>query len=487
MAHRPWVVFGLDGRSENDVMAAVRLGYRRFDAAESYGTTEALAAAVRAARLPRRDYEVLYKFDLRQGESSAQLTARLTETADAFDGRLDAAVIHNLGDNPARVQEAWNVLHGLKRAGKIGKAGVGNVLPEHAGMLKQLQDKSSIDVVDLSPRSTPYGSRGGSQTGSPGTSRKGSPKGSDRSSPLLGVVENSVRGALADPDTQQLLASLGEKTTLYYYNVVRTLAEIQKHYDKAVGGALDLVSQHGMTAVAQQVGYRVDGPAHMIATSGNPETMRRNLKTFDADPLDPAFTDYPPVEYDRAITDWATFQDVCTRNDETPLPDGLRGKLEILFAHPDTERAQAQDFAEKYAGKVDGESLSTWLIQERGFTREELEGVTVPDRVGLLPAYQNMKLADVLAGHLGTQNCNHKWAAQLGYPLLHDASTWKAVGPELGEIAKDVDRLRTPSPVSMSDVAAMRSGNTSPAPHVASGNSSTPTAPARASSMGKRR
>jgi hypothetical protein len=67
-------------------------------------------------------------------------------------------------------------------------------------------------------------------------------------------------------------------------------------------------------------------------------------------------------------------------------------------------------------------------------------------------------------------------------PLLHDVATWKAVGPELGEIAKDVDRLRTPSPVSTPDVAAMRSGPMSPAPRSASGTGGTSAAPARTSS-----
>ncbi|MFF2519446.1 hypothetical protein [Streptomyces sp. NPDC058086] len=68
MTQKPWLVFGLDGRTSEDIADAVRLGYRRFDAAESYGTTDALANAV--SGLERGDYEVLYKFDLRCSTSS---------------------------------------------------------------------------------------------------------------------------------------------------------------------------------------------------------------------------------------------------------------------------------------------------------------------------------------------------------------------------------------------------------------------------------
>ncbi|MCX4904441.1 aldo/keto reductase [Streptomyces sp. NBC_00878] len=466
MAQKPWLVFGLDGRTADDVQAAVQLGYRRFDAAESYGaSTDALAEAIGSSPQHRDDFEVLYKFDVRADENREQLRTRLTEVAGKFGGKLDAAVIHNLDGDQAQIRKAWNVMHSMKRQGTIGKAGVGNVLPQHADLLRELKSKDSIDVVELSP----HNSREGSQQGSPrGNDRPLGDASSDRSSPLLGVVENSVRGVLADPQLRDLMADLSDRTTLYYYNVVRTLDEIQKHYDRTGNGErLTMKSPEGMTAVAQQTGYRVQGEAHMILTSGNPETMKRNLKTYETDA---ANMDYPPAEFADAVSKWSAYHEVCRTNDPTPLPDGVQGKLLPLFDNPEAKRGQVVAFAAETAGgKVDRESVSAWLMKEHKFTREELEGVTVPDRVGLLPAYQNMKLADVLAGHLGSQNCNHKWANDLAYPLLHDVDMWKIVAPTLTNIAQP-DTVRTPSPLSMADAASLASGNASPARRASNGS-----------------
>lgn len=471
MTQKPWLVFGLDGRSPDEVETAVRLGYRRFDAAENYGTTtDDLASALSNSGLPRQDFEVLYKFDVRAQETRAELRDRLTKVAEQFDGRLDAVVIHNIDGDRAPILQAWQVLHAMKRDGLIGKAGVGNVLPRDADLLRELQSKSSVDVVELSPGNTPRGSEQGSAKGSDRGSDKGSPdrgsdRQSDRSSPRLGVVENPVRGVLADPQVQDMLSGLGDRTSLYYYNVVRTLDEIQRHYDRTgAGEPLNMKSTDGMTAIAQQAGYRVEGPASMILSSGNPRTMESNLAAYRTDPIDPAFVDYPPAGYDQAVGAWASYQEVCRSNDDTPLPDGVREKLVPLFEQADQLRPQAWEFAKGHGdGKVTRESLSNWLMQERGFTREELEGVTVPDRAGLLPAYQNMKLADVLAGQFGSQNCNYKWADQLATPLLNDVATWNAVAPGLSEIARDPASLRTPSPLSMAGAAAaVAPGATSP-------------------------
>ncbi|MFJ9897546.1 aldo/keto reductase [Streptomyces sp. NPDC091280] len=468
MPNKPWLVFGLDGRNESDVRNAVQLGYRRFDAAESYGaSTDALAREISDSGMPRTDFEVLYKFDVRPDETPEQLRGRLTDVAARFGGKLEAVVIHNLDGDNGQIREAWNVMRDMKRDGQIGKLGVGNVLPEHASLLRELKTKEPIDVVQLSPLNSPQGSQRGSQQGS----QQGSPKGadrtlgetsSDRSSPLIGVVENSVRSVLANPELQPLMAELGDRTTLYYYNVVNTLQEIQQHYDQSMGAgnAPDMRSQDAMTAVAQLAGSHVEGPSHMILSSGDPDRARQNLEAYRGDPIDLAITDYQKYVYD-----WAQHQEVCRTNDETLLPDGVLDKVRPLFDDPATNRARAAAFAGRHAdGNLTRETMSRWLMQEHGFTREELEGVTVPDRVGLKPQFQNMKLADVLAGHLGPQNCNHKWANELGYALMNDAATWNSIGPTLTEIAKDPNTLRTPSPLSMAEAASLTGGRSSGAP-----------------------
>lgn len=478
MAHEPWLVFGLDGRSAADINSAVQLGYRRFDTAESYrtptaeSTTTALADAVKD--LPREQIEVLYKFDVNERESKEQTKQRVTEAANQFGGKLDAVLIHNLdGVDPRAVKQTWNALHELKRDGVIGKAGVGNIMPKHAELVYELASTNKFDVVDFSPNASPSNSQQGSQQGSQHGSEHGSPrsqgKDSDKSSLMFGAVENSVRGVLADPEIKEILKNLGDKADLYYYNVVRTMGEIKDHHARRNSGAsLDAGRAEGIAAIAETATYATNAPTNMILSSGNSDTRKSNLDTFRHDVMDFAHRDFMNADQvstaQAALDKWSLDQSVCRRNDPTPLPKDVTDRLAPLFENANAERAQAHQWISSHPGMpIERESVQQWLIQQRGFNREQLEGLSVPDRVGLLPNYRDMRLGDVMAAQLGVSNCNHKWADQLSAPLLQSVDTWRdaALNTQLTEIAVPVtpapstpDSRRSPSPLGEAQMSA---------------------------------
>ncbi|MFG2956023.1 aldo/keto reductase [Streptomyces sp. NPDC048291] len=433
MAHKPWPVFGLEGRSTQDVRDAVDLGYRRFDAGEGYGrTTDELAEAVRDSGADREEMEVLYRFDVRPDESRADLKARLQEVAAKFDGHLDAAVIGNLDAPEEKVKEAWEVLGELKEEGTVRQAGVAGVEPRHANLLVDLRQEGRIDVVDFAPEAAGRGQGQGQGAGE-------------------GWRKN-------------LLDALGGEEDLRYYKVVRALGELmgraaqqaprtpqspqsqqeaptpQASRMPSTAGASPRTSQTSANSPTSQTSPGPQGP-QMPQGSQGPQG-----------PQDPAVSraPYPPrVPVPSAP---APVRDIVLRNDDTPLPDGVRKLLVPLYEDPERLREDVREFAGD--GAVDRETVSRWLIEEQGFAREELEGVTVPDRVGLRGEYRDMRLADVLAGHLGPNPREQAVAHELGYALLHDADTWKEVRPALDTVAYP------PAPPSVAEAAALRGVNT---------------------------
>ncbi|MFJ8489764.1 aldo/keto reductase [Streptomyces sp. NPDC094038] len=470
MAHKPWPVFGLEGRSTQDVRDAVDLGYRRFDAGEGYGrTTDELAEAVRDSGADREEMEVLYRFDVRADESRADLKARLQEVAAKFDGHLDAAVIGNLDAPEEQVKEAWKVLGELKEEGTVRQAGVAGVAPRHANLLVDLRQEGRVDVVDFAPEPAGRGQGAGA-----------------------GWRKN-------------LLDALGGGEDLRYYQVVKALGELMGRAAQTEQGPqtrqapqAQQAPEEARTAHAPQMSSASPIPSAAQAAPTPPAaraapippaaraapippaaraaptppaaraapippaaraaptsqaaspTSRGPQVSQGPGPQGPSGSDrpFPPQPYGPSTR----ARDIVLRNDETPLPDGVRNLLVPLYEDPERLRQEVRAFAAD--GAVDRETVSRWLIEERGFAREELEGVTVPDRVGLRGEYRDMRLADVLAGHLGPNPRDHAVAHELGYALLHDADTWKEVRPALNTVAYP------PAPPSVAEAAALRGVNT---------------------------
>ncbi|MGI5455859.1 aldo/keto reductase [Streptomyces sp. CA-249302] len=393
MAHRPWPVFGLEGRSAEEVRDAVDLGYRRFDAGERYGrTTEQLAEAIRGGGLDRDGVEVLYRFEVRPNESREELKARLTEVADRFDGHLDAAVIGNLDASEEKVKEAWEVLGELKEDGTVAQVGVAGVAPRHANLLVDLNEQESVGVVDFAAE--------------PGREQRG----------------------LGDGWRKNLLDALGGEEDLRYYEVVRALGELLGR--AATQTTAPVLGQQAAPVPGQQAAQvpvqQALGQPQFVPGPGPSGAVPRSAP--------------------------AGVRGMALRDDDTPLPDGVRELLVPLYEDPEWMRAEVRAFA--LGGAVDRETVSRWLMEERGFSREELEGVTVPDRVGLRGEFRDVKLADVLAGHLGADPRGQAVGNELGHALLQDAATWKEVRPALTTVAV------APGGMSVADVAALQGVNT---------------------------
>lgn len=456
---KPWIVFGLDGRTEQDVRSAVEMGYRKFDTAEAYGdTTDYLAGAIKASGRPRADFDVLYKFDVGRNEKPAELRDRLVGVADAFGGKLDAALIHNLSEDREHIPGAWAVLQTLKKQGVIGKAGVGNVQDGDGPLLSSLR----ADVIDTSPHPSRTGSRAASDHGS----REQSPAGS-----RIDVFQEPADRVLRSEPLQQALQKYDAE--LYYFHVVTTLADVNAFQARDPDTpAVDMLSTDGMTALAQQVGFRGPGETAMVVSSGDPDRQRQNLAKFTADPTEAA--EYPMAHH-RAIDRWREAATVCRTNDASfSLEPQLKGKLTEIFENSADLRRQID---RDTGGQVTGRSVSAWLVEHKGLAMEDLQAIRVPARVGLKSEYVDMPLGTVLGNQLGAQNCNYKWSNELSAALLLPPTEWNAVSSNLTNIA--VPRT--------AGVAALRSD-----PHAAAGSGQLPpparghaTPPRRSASPGR--
>ncbi|MEV5952625.1 aldo/keto reductase [Streptomyces sp. NPDC051987] len=434
MAHKPWPVFGLEGRSAEEVRDAVALGYRRFDAGERYGTTTGeLAGAIRDGGVDREGVEVLYRFDVRADETRDELRTRLQGVAAEFGGHLDAAVIGNLDASEEKVKEAWVVLGELKEEGTVRQAGVAGVAPRHANLLVDLRQDGRVDVVDFAPQA-----------------------------PGQGQGQGAAEGW-----RKNLLDALGGDEDLRYYKVVRALGELLGRAARTQQASqlpqaprtppAPQEPQEPLTPSAPQASHAPatspapPRPAHTPQVSQPPRTPQgpQLSPRLPAGQQPAPRTSYRPQDPAPSVHT----PDSVLRDDDTPLPDGIRELLVPLYEEPERLRAEVRAYAA--GGAVDRETVSRWLMEERGFTREELEGVTVPDRVGLRGEFRDMRLADVLAGHLGPDPRNQAVAHELGYALLHGPGTWNEVRPALSTVA-----YPSSPPPSVADAAALRSVHT---------------------------
>jgi len=139
------VIFGLSGRSQEAIQAAVDAGYHTFDGADTYGNTiELLAAALKKAAKRRDEFEVIYKVDHTAPDA---LDGHLQAVAALLGGYIDHVLVHKATDT--HLARAYlPILLRLKSANVIRNVGAGDV---KAGMDDHLQhgDSFEIDASDL--------------------------------------------------------------------------------------------------------------------------------------------------------------------------------------------------------------------------------------------------------------------------------------------------------------------------------------------------
>ena len=368
-ADKPWPVFGVDGRSREQLNAAVSEGYRRFDTAESYNNIHDVAEALRGR--PRNSYELLYKFDVKAGESPAQLTARLRGVAALFGGSLDSLVIHNLDVNKELLTAAWQVLGSLKGDGVAHQIGLGNVGEAHVGLLAEL---GGVDVV-----------------------------------------ENSVESVLLSEEIQAAIRKSGAH--LYYYDVIRTAKQMN----------LDPKSADDMNALIYMM-TSASTRTSMITSSGSAENRTANLTNFRGGPDHPHFDGDEQYEGMGKVSAWQKQQSSGQTNDAAfTLAPGLHGWLADLSEHSAGLRGRVAAAAQQAGQPVTQAFITEWLVSQGQLTAADLESVKVPSRVGLKRRYIGMALPEVLGALLGVKNCDWKWSIELVQLMVSDIDTWDNV------------------------------------------------------------
>ncbi|MFE9368986.1 aldo/keto reductase [Streptomyces sp. NPDC006711] len=371
---KPWLVFGVDGRSREQLASAVEAGYRRFDTAESYRNINTVSEVLRGR--PREDYEILYKFDVRSGEQPAALRARLKGVAALFGGRLDSLVIHNLDVERSALAQAWQVLNELKSEHITRQVGLGNVGESHTDLLSEL---GGVDVV-----------------------------------------ENSVESVLLSENVENAIKKSGAH--LYYYDVIRTARQMD----------LDLSSPDDLNGLIYTMAGtfpRKDGSSNatMITSSGTPGTQASNLANFGGGPDHDDFTGHEEYGAMGKIDSWRKQQSSGQTNDTS---FALRGELSQWLtglcqgSTADTLRQSIVDAAKDQGQPVTQAFIEKWLVEEHHVTADDLSSVRVPSRVGLKRRYIGMPLRDALGALFGVKNCDWKWSIQLVQLLFSDAETW---------------------------------------------------------------
>ncbi|MFI9019617.1 aldo/keto reductase [Streptomyces griseus] len=368
-ADKPWPVFGVDGRSREQLNAAVSEGYRRFDTAESYNNIHDVAEALRG--LPRNSYELLYKFDVKAGESPAQLTDRLRGVAALFNGSLDSLVIHNLDVNKELLTAAWQVLGSLKGDGVAHQIGLGNLGEADVGLLAEL---GGVDVV-----------------------------------------ENSVESVLLSEKIQDAISKSGAH--LYYYDVIRTAR--QMNLDPKLADDMNALI-YMMTSASTHTS--------MITSSGSAENRTANLTNFRGGPSHPDFDGDEQYEGMGKVSAWQKQQSSGQTNESAfTLAPGLHDWLADLSEHSADLRGQVAAAAQQAGQSVTQAFITEWLVSQGQLTATDLESVKVPSRVGLKRRYIGMALPEVLGALLGVKNCDWKWSIELVQLMVSDIATWDNV------------------------------------------------------------
>ncbi|MFG3280735.1 aldo/keto reductase [Streptomyces sp. NPDC048111] len=371
---KPWLVFGVDGRSKEQLTSAVEAGYRRFDTAESYRNIDTVADVLRG--LPREDYEILYKFDVRSGEQAAELRARLQRVAALFGGRFDQLVIHNVDGDRGALSQAWQVLNELKREHITGQVGLGNIGENHTDLLSEL---GGVDVV-----------------------------------------ENSVESVLLSENIERAIKQSGAH--LYYYDVMRTAQQMD----------LDLSSPddlNGLIYTMSGTFPQRDGTSNatMISSSGTSRNQASNLANFGGGPDHEDFTGDEQYDAMGKIDTWRKQQSSGQTNDTSfALREELSQWLVQLCqgGTADELRQSIVEAAKDQGQTVTQAFIEKWLVDERHVSAEDLSSVRVPSRVGLKRRYIGMPLRDALGALFGVKNCDWKWSIQLVQLLFSDAETW---------------------------------------------------------------
>lgn len=137
------VLFGLDGKDLKAIKSALKVGYRQFDTAETYGNLSQLAQAIKDTGLPRESFHIVYKVEAKDEETVA---CRALEEAVSPFKYFDGVLIHNAKEPEKAIMATWIALRKFKEEGKTKKIGIGNFSLAEKEMLEKM---GQIDIVEM--------------------------------------------------------------------------------------------------------------------------------------------------------------------------------------------------------------------------------------------------------------------------------------------------------------------------------------------------
>lgn len=214
------VVFGLNGRTKEQIRTAVDCGYTIFDGGDTYDdTAKLLCEAWAEAGKDPRECRLIYKLDKDYEEQ--ELSEHLGALAETFGGQLYCAIVHH----SEYAENYAEVLRCLKEEGTILHIGLGETL-----------EGDSYDCFEIN-------------------------------------VERMVTKKWM-LDSPQPVTPSGVKKDVYFYNLIKTAAEIYRAGGVEDGNCM-LMASYVLVKIQNWLGE--DFQIIPILSSGREDVIRNNV------------------------------------------------------------------------------------------------------------------------------------------------------------------------------------------------------------------
>lgn len=149
-----------DGHTD-EVVSAIKAGYRLIDTAESYGNEEAVGLGIRESGIPREEFFICTKMRTKApGKDSVSLKPQ--DAVDAIERSLkklgtdylDLYLIHMPWGNPEETAEVWKVFEEYYEKGVLRAIGVSNFgIDDLTALMSSCRIKPMADEVKIAPGS----------------------------------------------------------------------------------------------------------------------------------------------------------------------------------------------------------------------------------------------------------------------------------------------------------------------------------------------
>ena len=139
----------------DQILLALKLGFRHIDTAEVYNTQAEVGEAVKQLGIPREELWITTKYNpgwRTISASSASPSASIDKALKQLDtDYIDLYLIHQPffteeSTHGYTLEDVWNVLIDYKKQGKIREIGVSNFAQEHIERLKRSWNQNSIQL-----------------------------------------------------------------------------------------------------------------------------------------------------------------------------------------------------------------------------------------------------------------------------------------------------------------------------------------------------